>query len=141
MKIHFFAICATSVGIIMPAHASSFSANCEFHRAESHFTTMLGVQKVPGVDDYMRIDIDTSKLTVTLTGTEGPPAVYSNKRLNDGAKGFVVVSDRYVWYGQDATQDDGTKLVVKHRLDMESGLLTTDEGQVYQCQKAQNIFR
>ena len=105
----------------------------------------------------LRLDIDTTKLTATTDSatTPGDSDTFVNGRSSRETSDFVgpdywmdrtdfvVVSDRYVWFGYDSKDSKGESLNFKYRLDLQTGFLTVaDIGVNYQCEKAaQNVFK
>jgi hypothetical protein len=97
-----FAACVSAASV---AHAEIISANCEFHQRSTvdYWGTVSN-----GFDEYLRLDIDTTKLTAktNITGGDEESDDWTNGRKltwNNGMQGtdFVVASDTIIWFGRD----------------------------------------
>jgi hypothetical protein len=149
LRIGTAAICLASLIASLQANAETISLNCEAHTAgyEQNTNIVTGAMMyVPAHDFVTRLDIDTSDLSVTETyiSPEDTADTWSNKPIENG-RAFVVITDRYIWFGTDVTEtaDDGTKTVttIKSKLDRESGVMTDNvNDRAYRCQKAERQF-
>jgi hypothetical protein len=135
------------------AQADIISANCHYDIPAQTWPYLQAGQR-----RSERVDIDTTKLTVTIDSATTPadsdtfangrstrqPAASFEGGLLGGAWNkteFVVVSDRYIWFGYDAKGDNGNSTSVKYRLDLQTGYMAIG-GDNLQCEKAeQNVFR
>jgi hypothetical protein len=145
--------CFAACVLVAPmAHADIISASCYRDIPAQTWPYPVAAER-----RSLRLDIDTTKLTATTDSatTPGDSDTFVNGRSSretgeainpdywQDRTDFVVVSDRYIWFGYDAKDSTGTSETFKYRLDLQAGFLTVaDIGVNYQCEKAaQNVFK